>query len=264
MKKALYFLAFLILFTTLSAHEFWLEPNSYFAEVGQPVRINLRVGENFTGEKWDAGKSRIIYFASFCRKKETTWFNMLQKRGLDSLDCRFSEAGTHLVVLKTNSKFIELEAEKFNDYLKEDGLDLALNARILRGDTLKKGREMYRREAASLVQIGAKTSAIDVSKTGFDLKILPEHNPLDKPSNTPLNVQITFNNKPLEGALVRHWHKANDKTNIVFKRSDKKGKVQFQPLSGDNMISVVHMVEYPNKAEADWQSIWGNLTFGVK
>jgi uncharacterized GH25 family protein len=264
MKKIAFGITLFALFTVLTAHEFWLEPTTYFAEIGQPVKINLRVGENFTGEKWDAGISRITHFSSFLKDKETNWLNVLQNRGLDSLDCRFSEQGTHLVALKTNSKFIELEAEKFNDYLRDDGLDAVLKTRIESGDTLKKGREFYHREAASLIQVGKNVPSVLFENTNFDLKIIPEKNPLSVASGTPINFKITFKNKPFSNALVCHWHKTEGKVVVVKLRSDTKGQVQFKPQKGDNMISVVQMVEFDNKTEADWQSIWGNLTFGVK
>ena len=43
-----------------------------------------------------------------------------------------------------------------------------------------------------------------------------------------------------------------------------QGQVVFTLASSDNMISVVQMIEHTNPKEADWQSVWGNLTFGVK
>jgi uncharacterized GH25 family protein len=264
MKKIIFSLSVLSLFILCSSHEFWIEPKTFFTEIGQPILVSLQVGENFTGEKWAVGTSRVTDFSSFLREKKTNWLAMLEKKGLDSLECRFSEEGTHLLSLKTNSKFIELEAEKFNEYLHEDGLDAVSKARILRGDTLKKGKEFYRREAASLIQVGKKTTPLQFDNTNFDLKIIPEKNPLTVMAGSNLTFQITFKNKPFANALVCHWHKINGKVNTIKVRSDANGKVEFKPQIGDNMISVVQMIEHTDKAEADWQSIWGNLTFGIK
>jgi hypothetical protein len=48
----------------------------------------------------------------------------------DSLQLPLQEEGTHMVVFNSTNSFISLEADKFNDYLKEDGLDeIAITAK---------------------------------------------------------------------------------------------------------------------------------------
>src|SRR5689334_2945566 len=41
------------------AHEFWLQPQKFFFQVGEKATIGFRVGENFVGEPWDLTKHRI-------------------------------------------------------------------------------------------------------------------------------------------------------------------------------------------------------------
>lgn len=261
MKKHFVFLLSLVFSTLAIAHEFWLMPVRWFAEVGQAVRVGLCVGENFTCEPWEAGISRVIRFSTFCGETETKRLDSLRHQGLGNLSLTFDQPGTHLVALATNNKYLEMEAEKFDAYLKEDGLEHIRHLRQKHGQTQMPSRELYRREAATLVQIGQTPTPIFWEKTGFDLQILPENNPLMS-TKTEMTFQIRFKGKPLRRALVRHWHKTPDgKAVVQFKTTNRRGQVRFALSSGEQMISVIHMTEHINIAEADWQSIWGNLTF---
>lgn len=261
MKKAIVLALFIAFSVVVVAHEFWLLPTRWFAEIGQSVRVGLCVGEGFTCEPWEAGASRVIQFSSFLGKTETRRLDSLQRQGLGNLSLTFNQAGTHLVALATNHKYLEMEAGKFDAYLKEDGLEHIRQLRQKRGQTKMPSRELYRREAATLVQIGQTPTPVFWEETGFDLQILPENNPLIS-TNTEMTFQIRFKGKPLRSALVRHWRKTPDgKAVVQFKTTNRWGRVRFALSSGEQMVSVVHMTEHINTAEADWQSIWGNLTF---
>ena len=247
------------------AHEFWLLPSAWFVQPGQSLKMSLRVGEGFAGEPWEAKVSRVTQFFSVLNKTKTNRLENLQKSGLDSLWLSFDKPGTQLVCLATNNKFLEMEADKFDAYLQEDGLEHIRQLRQKTGQTSKPSREFYRRESASLIQVGDTPSKVFFEKTGFELRILPEKNPLVADPNSILKFQIRFKGKPLPNALVRHWRKTADDSPIVqVQKSDRNGRVRFRLSPGEQMVSVVHMTTYPKPAEADWQSIWGNLTFCLK
>jgi len=248
------------------AHEFWLLPSAWFVQPGQLVQIRVRVGEGFTGERWEGSVKRIVRFASRLGDQETDRLADLKKSGLDSLEVSFAQNGSHLVLLTTNlSSYHEMEAEKFEDYLVEDGLEHVRAVRRKRGETGKIGRERYRREAATLIQVGDMPSPVAFDKTGFDLQIRPEKNPLLADAQKEMAFQIRFMGKKLAGALIRHWRvDATGKAIVQMKITDHKGKVRFQLSPGEQMVSVVHMYPHPLPAEADWQSVWGNLTFCLR
>ena len=75
----------------------------------------------------------------------------------------------------------------------------------------------------------------------------------------------TYSTAPRGTKPSRHWRKAADGNAVVqFQKTDRKGRARFRLSSGEQMVSVVHMTAHPKPAEADWQSIWGNLTFCLK
>ena len=48
-------------------------------------------------------------------------------------------------------------------------------------------------------------------------------------------------------------------------RTDASGRAGFTiPASGTYMAAGVHMIEAPADRNADWQSYWASLTFGVE
>ena len=247
------------------AHEFWLLPSAWFVQPGQSLKMSLRVGEGFAGDPWEANASRVTQFFSMLGKTKTDRLGNLQKSGLDSLWLSFDKPGTQMVCLATNNKFLEMEADKFDAYLQEDGLEHIRKLRQQISQTSKPSREFYRRESASLIQVGDTPSKVFFEKTGFELRILPEKNPLLAESNSEMLFKIRFKGKSLAGALVRHWRKTADGSPIFqIQKSDRNGQVRFRLSPGEQMVSVVHMVAYPKLEEADWQSIWGNLTFCLK
>lgn len=265
MKKLTALLLLPLVCSLALAHEFWLQPSSYFTQANSLIRLQLRVGEHFTGDPWEPGASRVTRFQSFLGKKKTDWLPMLESKGLNNLELRFPQEGTHLLALATDSKFISLEAQAFNDYLVEDGLEHALELRKKLGEADGKSREFYRREAATLIQSGERTTEVPFKKTGFDLQILPEKNPCTMRAGETLRCQIKFKGKPLVNALVRRMNKMGEReATLVTQRTDAKGWVEFSLPSGDIMLSVVWMHRVKGSKEADWQSIWGNLTFGVR
>jgi uncharacterized GH25 family protein len=262
----------LLLFVTVAsalAHEFWLFPKTFFPNVGDKLTWEIMVGENYEGERWGGGSRRVDRLRLITSRGEQNLTAQIQQSDAQvtppAVDIRYSE--TQMLVLETNNSFIELEADKFEDYLKEDGLALALNYREKNAEQQKKGREFYRRCAKSIVQVGTTTNTLPSKPTGIDLDIIPLQNPYALKPNTPLSCQILYQQKPLPNALVRCWRRIDGKTEVEFRQSDSQGKVTFDlPRKGNAsyMLSCVHMVRLTANKQADWQSLWGSVTFGMK
>ena len=126
-----------LLFTTATlaaaAHEFWLMPPQFFIAPGTTLNLPVFVGEKFAGERWVGKSNRVTRLTHYA---PTSPENLLATATVaDTLhpNITFAQPSTHMVVLATNNAFITLEAEKFNAYLKEEGLDYILLQRQQRG-----------------------------------------------------------------------------------------------------------------------------------
>ncbi|GAA3933305.1 hypothetical protein GCM10022406_17470 [Hymenobacter algoricola] len=254
---------------TAVAHEFWLLPPRFFVAPGTRQNIHVFVGESFTGERW-AGKSRRL--TSFVQYTPTDTLNLTKAASqTDTLHTavELRQPGIHMVALSTNNAFIELEAGKFNAYLKEDGLDNVLALRQQRQELAKPGREAYRRCAKTLIQVGAPSS--EAAKTtygavaGHPLELVPDQNPYALKIGASLTVQVLADGQPLRGALVQVWQRTpGQPTQISKLRSNQNGRVLFRLNgAGSYMVSTVRMEPATDLKTADWQSTWATLTFGV-
>ena len=262
--KNLLSLAGLLLFCSIAlAHEFWLEPVKFWLRKNEKVRIDLMVGEDYRGEHSNGHKYKITKLDHYGNGQKRDVRSKVYGDSLSSIDISFATEGSHLVAFNNTSKFIELEATKFNEYLRTEGLDNVIKLREQSKDTLKAGRELYQRCVKTLVQVGNKTDDTYAINTGMRLEIIPSKNPYAQKSKGPLTFKILFNNKPLRNALVLAWHMVEGKTTHETLRSDENGKITFLiDQTGKWMISAVHMTANNNVQEADWQSYWGSYTFG--
>lgn len=247
------------------AHEFWLQPSRFFVKPGQTIQIQTLVGENFTGERSEGKKNRIVSYKHFSASDTVDLSPTLTGDHYGDVSVPIRQPGTHAIAFTNTSKFIELDPTKFLAYLKEDGLENVIKARQEQGTTQKNGRELYRRCVKTLIQSGTQTDNTYALNTGLPIEIIPLQNPYATRSGQLLEFQILFENKPLVGALVRYWNKnAQNQLTTGKQSSDAQGRVKFRVRAGGNMVSAVQMVPHTNPDEADWQSYWGSLTFGSR
>jgi uncharacterized GH25 family protein len=250
----------------LLAHEFWIKPSKFFLARNEPVDLIAMVGEGYEGEPWGGDERRLVSFDHTFGKVKKSLLDQVNQsdNGVEISSAKFETEGTHLLTFSTNNSYLELEASEFLAYLKEDGLEEAIAIRDGMGETVKKSREFYRRSAKVLLQVGNEVSAKPALSSDLILDIVPESNPYALRAHGKLSFQIRYKNKPKKDALVRCWKKAGGNAEVVLARSDKKGMVSFDiDREGDYMISVVTMERLFNNSQADWQSTWGSLVFGI-
>ena len=66
---------------------------------------------------------------------------------------RLPEAGMHVISLALQQRFIEIEAEGFNAYLKDERADAALAARAAAGTDDEPGTELYTKFGKTFVEV---------------------------------------------------------------------------------------------------------------
>ena len=142
----------------------------------------------------------------------------------------FARPGTHLVAITTEPSEIVLPAEKFNDYLRAEGLAAVLRERARSGRSETPGRERYRRNIKTLVQVGARGDATFAARTGQRLEIMPRSDPARAHSGKPLAFTLLFDARPLPQALVKFWHRSGDRVQVLSATTDRNGQVAFTPL----------------------------------
>ncbi len=265
MYKRVISILFLIASGTFAlAHEFWLLPKKFRFAVGEEMPVNFMVGENFEGEPWDLKKHKIEKLELYQLTKSSDIRALVKPDAKEKLKVKFTEEGTHLLVMQSNYAFIELAADKFNEYLKEDGLDNALEQRKKTNTLDKPAKEFYARFAKLLVQVGNKTDNTFKKRIGFKNEIVLDQNPYTLKSGDYLQCTLLYDGKPSPHQLVKVWNKIGNTTFLQNLYTENDGTVKF-PInsSGPWMVSSVKMIP-AEKEGADWQSMWASLVFGIE
>jgi uncharacterized GH25 family protein len=259
------------------AHEFWLMPQSFNVPPAHAFQLELRVGAGWPGESLGRNPAYIERFGLLDTNGER---RIGGQPGADPAGVVVSNApGAAWAVFRSKHSALTLEAEKFESYLREEGLESIIEARRLSGASQAPGREMYSRCAKSLLQVGdysktpaktpAKTSpALLKRNTGLTLELIPQTDPQQLRGGGAFTVQLLYLNQPLRGALV----KALPQTAVngvsvarITGRTDDQGRVTL-PLSqgGVWLLNAVHMVAAAPQLNADWESVWSSLTFEIR
>ncbi|MES2787512.1 MAG: DUF4198 domain-containing protein [Pseudomonadota bacterium] len=261
--------ASLLLHLPAQAHEFWMLPDRFAPAAGTPVSLTLAVGENFSGEQVGFSRDLVASFRAYSAAGITDLgAGLAAGSPTGTFKVPIARSGTHVIAMDSHPSRITLSADKFHAYLREEGLDFIAKAREAAGTANTPGRERYRRNVKVLVQAGAQSDATFARRTGQLLEIVPMSDPHVHVSRRPIEFQVFFDSKPLQGALLKFWNKDFGQVMIVRTITDADGKVKFTPpWPGTWMASTVHMVaarESPASREDDWDSYWGNLTFALR
>lgn len=243
----------------LSAHDLWIEPTTFSPHLGETVGVRLRVGQDFLGDPLPRSAALIDQFVVEDADGRTP---VVGRNGADPAGLlRVSAPGLLVIGYRSNPSTIEQTADKFNAYLKEEGLEAVAALRARHGQTSRPVREMFSRCAKSLLLSGPPDKGEGDRPLGFTLELVAGRNPFTMEAGQELPVTLTYEKRALAGALVVAINRSHPSEKLTA-RSDRDGRVRFRlPRTGVWLIKAVHMVEAPAGAGAEWASYWASLTF---
>jgi len=245
------------------AHDLWLVPEAESTPVGEEIVLLGQTGMKFPESLSALAPERI----------DRAWVVDASGRrpvgegevAGDSLrfTARFDAPGTALAAVAVKPRFIAIEADDFNDYLRHDGLPQILKLREKRGELDVGGREMYAKFAKAILVVGKGGPAdLATRPAGLRIEIVPLVDPRGLGAGE-LPVQVLFEGEPLEGVHVYPLAEGEDEYAEGY-RTDDAGKTAV-PIATDGLWSLhcIHMRPYADKAEADWESFFATTTFRV-
>ncbi len=252
----------LFMVTQATAHDFWIEPASFSPPPGQKVDVHLYVGEHFQGDALGrpptAGMHRFVVVDT----QSNTSLTLPGRAYANPAGLfRADRAGAYIIGFHGKPSAVELPAEKFNVYLKDEGLDSVFALRAARGQSNEVGREIYSRCAKSLVRVGDNPGGQVDRVLGFPLELVAE--PASIASTDTVPVRLLHEGRPLAGALVVAIHR-NDAHRRIALRTDAEGRVVLTlARDGQWLIKAVHMKPAPLASGADWESLWASLSLSL-
>lgn len=245
----------------LAAHDMWIEPIAFVADPRTIIGMRFRVGMNLLGDPLPRDPSLIDQFIVEDADGRRP---VVGRAGSDPAGVAMALSPGLLVVgYQSHPSTVDLAADTFNQYLKDEGLNAIAALRESRHQTGASVHEVFSRCAKSLVLVGTPPPAQHDRTFGFTLELVAERNPYALAPGEELPVRLTYAGHPLAGALVAAIDRANPAGRLTA-RTDQDGRVRFRlPRSGMWLIKAVHMIPAPPALHADWESFWASLTFEV-
>ncbi len=260
-------LSLFLIATSATAHDFWLQPQSFQTNPGVALPVTALIGHGKDRGRWEADASRIVMLKSIGPNGTADLRNAFKQRGIGPhIFTAFAGTGVHVLAMQTNRASSELPAKRFNDYAKDEGLTPILEYRNRTGTADSAGREFYSRRAKVLIRVGDSTGRTDPHTTkaiGLALEIVPERDPYVLGSSRNLPVRVIYEGKALAGATVKLTNLYSDEKPVAIVKTDSSGRAAFRiPESGAWLLNVVWTKPIKGRPGADFDTIFSSLTFG--
>lgn len=241
------------------AHDFWIEPSTFFPSANSVVALSLRVGVNWHGGPVQRAESRIRRFVVWSDQGER------DIPGLEGADpagyIRVAGPGLQIVAYESYSEPMDLSGEIFERHLKEEGLEALSELRAERNETDLPAKERFTRCAKTLLRVGEDASPAPSRDFGMPLEILAESSPFAFQPTGEFECRIRFRRCEPAGVMVRALLRGEEVPRESH-RTDEQGRARFRlDRPGVWMIKCVHMP--PVDVNAEWESYWATLTFEV-
>jgi hypothetical protein len=248
----------------LAAHDFWLEPSTFEPGTDEAVRVHLRIGERFAGESLARNGSLIEKFVVVGPSGERP---VLGRDGMDPAGLlRLDTPGIWFVGYRSKSSAVELAPDKFEEYLRAEGLERIIDERAARRESQLPGRERFSRSVKSLLRYGGTQASQGFDRAlGMTLEFVLEADPA-RATDGRVPVRLLHDGRPLPGSLVVAYRKdsgPNPGKEELRARTDKDGRVVVPVTGGVWLLKSVHMQRAAAGSGADWESVWTALTFRV-
>ncbi|MDX2150613.1 MAG: DUF4198 domain-containing protein [Bryobacteraceae bacterium] len=249
----------------LLAHDLYLMPERFAVSPGERIVVGIHNGDSFPDSDSPPVLARV--------KDPMMWaggnaYNMTnlrteEKRGL--VDVIVKQQGTPLLAVRTAANVLELDAQKFHEYLVEDGLEHILEWRKKNGEAAKPGKERYSKFAKSLL-VSGRTDDTWKRRLGHAIEFVPEQNPYAAKAGGSVPFVLLVRGKPagdIRIELARARDGAGEVT--VLGRTDANGRMVV-PLTtpGIYRLHAIHIERCTEPTVADWESFWATFTFEVR
>jgi hypothetical protein len=227
------------------------------------VVLQLHVGEKLAGERVAWTTRHAAAFNVHTRAGRQDRLAQVPAQGTEGEQpLALERPGSHVIAYESHPSEVALDAQLFNAYLKDEGLDGILAQRQQAGTAGLPVRERFRRSAKLLVQVGAFVDATPMTPTGQRIEIVPRDDVVRAPAGRDLRFALLYQGRPLAGALVKAWHRETTGVQVLSARADASGEAILRlPAGGFWLLNVVHMEPAAAGDSVQWESFWGSLSF---
>ena len=244
------------------AHDTWLSPSSYSADVGKPITFDLTSGMEFPTLDAAIKPERVAKAGFRVAGDEGALKDFKSGEHALRTEHAFTREGAAIVWLQLSPKDIELSDDDVAHYLEE----IRASDEVQRAWAAQKGKqkwkELYTKCAKTCVAVGtADAGRSSAEQVGMALEFVPLADPTSLRAGEQAKFKLLRHGQPLANTAVA-LHREGDK-GPRYETTDSEGVVTFQlEKSGPSMLATVHL--RPPNADGPWQSEFSTFTFDVK
>lgn len=249
-----------------AAHEFWIAPEHYQVQSGDPMAATLRNGENFKGT------SLAWFDRRFTRFEMVAGDRVIPVAGrmgdTPALQAKAPEDGLLIVLHETTESTVTYrDWDKFMRFAAHKDFPDAAAIHEKMGWPRDLFREAYTRHAKALIAVGDGAGA-DRS-FGLATEFIALTNPYDDTFDNNMRVQVTYQDAPRADAQVEVFARAPDGTvEVSLHRTDADGIAEVPVQSGhEYLFDAVVLRPSPRAGNSEtaplWETLWAALTFAV-
>ncbi|MBA3451498.1 MAG: DUF4198 domain-containing protein [Deltaproteobacteria bacterium] len=256
-----------LLATPALAHDYWLAPVTHVVPSDREVGVSLLVGEKLVSEEdrqFETDRTPRIDLVH--GTKITDHRPVAIEGAMPFLTVSLRGAGGHLLVVDRVPANVELDAARFETYIKEEGHRGIIEERAKRGESTSPGRERYRRNLKALFQVGAAHDQTFAHDAGQTIELIPEQHPTFAAPGESVTFRLTFRDKPLANHHLVALSKGTGAVAVVHSTeytTDADGRVKIAiDRRGNWLIRGAHMIRCEAECDAvEWDSFWVAYTF---
>src|SRR5258705_2450432 len=163
--SALVVTALTLCHATLFAHDMWIEPMTFAPEPGEIIGVRLRVGQDLLGDPLprDPALVKLFVVEDAAGRKPVVGRDGADPAGF----VRAAMPGMLVIGYSSNPSAVDLAADKFNQYVKDEGLDDVAAERARRNQMSSAVPELFFRCAKMLLLSRSPSEAQGDRQLGF-------------------------------------------------------------------------------------------------
>jgi len=235
------------------AHDFWLQPQGENL-VGSRISLAVHIGDHLSGQQVKRLPGIVDRFVVYCEADPDGAVVAESDNDLYFGYHDVEKACDKTFVLTTNKFNIKLDADAFNSYLEDEGMDQALELRKSLGLLESDAEETYYRIVKTVV--GEDDTAGRVFSLPLELSVVPMP---EGAASDQLAVLVTEGGKPVPNRQVKARFLSAD-GQLRRQRTDENGVAVFQIDDSGLWAFATTSMSLAGGVSPRWQSIWSSLT----
>jgi uncharacterized GH25 family protein len=249
-----------LLVTPVSAHDLWLIPPEAPVS-GKPAVVRVNSGDRFPESEHAPDPANFARLRLINPDGNDGQLKPCGTKELSGLTSFTPETpGIYRIGVETKPKLIQLNADKFNEYLVSDGLPHIYRLRFAEKTLDQPAKERYSKSPKALVRVG-DGKGDPCREMGLPLEIVPLRDPFSRKVGDTLPIRVLFRGKPLAEANLGWDRPGRGERPRGTVRTDDKGEASIPIVqTGLMTIRLTHMTR-PKNVDYEWESFWTSLTF---